>query len=159
MTDASLPLLPFYSIVYHEPLGILQCHATRALSAEEVTQSCELLLAAAQRFSCPRWLIDRRADAPGSQLQDLYEWLQLDFFPRVRTAMGASIHVAFLVTPEEYVRVRQYQYAAPLEWHSAVVYINWFANEALAQQWLQAQLAPAPEPGLPHASSGRITLS
>lgn len=54
------PALSFYEVDYAPQGHVLRGASLRALSAEEITESCELLLATAEAHLCPYWLLDGR---------------------------------------------------------------------------------------------------
>ena len=130
-----LPPLSFYQIAF-EPtppllLGILQ----RTLSAEEMTESAEQMLRAAQQHHCPCWLLDGRSHAQ-AQPPALHYWMQEEYFPRVRVALGQPPCVAFLALP----RARQQpgpDAAALPEWNTPAVRMHWFTDETAAREWLR----------------------
>lgn len=122
------PTLSFYQILFEfaPPL--------RPLSAEEVTEGAELMLDTARQQSCPYWLLDgRRHDRP--QPPALHFWMQDEYFPRVRTALGQQACVAFLAQS----RARQQTNPNGMslqEWNSSAVRMGWFTDEAAAWDWL-----------------------
>jgi hypothetical protein len=94
-----------------------------------------LFLATAQATGCAHWLIDRRTH-PRQHPAALHEWMHHDFLPRVRTALGRPLHVAFLAAPAECARLHQLQHDRPQDWHFPALRLGWFATEADALAWL-----------------------
>ena len=112
-----------------------------ALSAVELTESCELLLAVAQQHSCPFWLLDGRSDHVGHETA-VYDWMREEFFPRAYQVLGRIPCVAFMAQPEFWQRLqaRGYVPVDPVT-VSAAFRTNWFVEEADALAWL-AQFRP-----------------
>ncbi|WP_460615377.1 hypothetical protein [Hymenobacter seoulensis] len=130
--------LGFYTLTYQDNPPLLRGSNSRALSPEEITETCELLLIASQQLQCPYWLLDGRANAR-HQPRELHEWMREDYFPRVRAALGQRPQVAFVVAPEIWHGLPARGYEAPPEWSSFSLHANWFQEEAPALAWLQQQ--------------------
>lgn len=136
--DPFLPVLPFYRVAVEAAPPVVYGAAQQPLSAEEITASCELLLATAHRHACPFWLLDgrhHRAEQPA----ELHAWMREEFFPRVRAALGRSVCVAFLVPSAVWAGLAAKGYDAPLDWHSPAARLAWFTAEAPARAWLARQ--------------------
>ncbi|GAB3297818.1 hypothetical protein [Hymenobacter tenuis] len=67
--------LSYYAVTYQSDPPLLQGRDLRPLSAEEVTETCELLLATARLHQCRYWLLDGRSHQQ-AQPQALQEWMQ-----------------------------------------------------------------------------------
>lgn len=93
-----MPASDFYALVYQADPPLLRGQHLRPLRAEEVTESCELLLATARHRNCACWLLDGRA-TPYGQPPALRNWLREEYWPRVKASLGRPVRVAFLVTP------------------------------------------------------------
>jgi hypothetical protein len=130
--------LPFYTIAYQENPPLLRGSNPRTLSPVEITETCELLLATAEKHQCPYWLLDGRANAQ-HQPVELHEWMRDEYFPRVRATLGQRPHVAFLVAPEVWQGLNERGYEAPQDWTSFALHAGWFTEEPLAVAWLQLQ--------------------
>ncbi|WP_400190577.1 hypothetical protein [Hymenobacter sp. B81] len=139
-----LPSLPFYSVHYEANPPLLFGVNPRALSPEEVTEACELLLDQARRHGCPYWLLDGRLNG-SEQPRELHEWMQEEYFPRVRTELGRMPSIAFLVTPQVWAGLPTRGYDEPGNWQSRAARMAWFTDDAPALDWLrqQRQLAAA----------------
>ena len=133
-----LPILPFYSVSYQAVPPRLRAGATRALTFTEVMESCEVLLLYAARHRCPYWVLDRRT-GPNEEPPELHNWMQDDYFPRVRAVLGQQPQVAFLVTPAELALLQQQRAAFPQDWHTLSINFGWFTQLPAAEAWLQAQ--------------------
>ena len=145
-------VLPFYAVTYHANPPLLRGLSLRALNPEELTETCEVLLTAAQHFGCPYWLLDGRAN-PDGQPPSLRQWLREEYFPRVRAALGLPLHVAYLVTPEFRAVIDQLGLGQVDELQPAVGWVGWFTQEATALAWLEQQRLVQPprnsaEPGV-----------
>ncbi|WP_188559847.1 hypothetical protein [Hymenobacter glacieicola] len=143
--SASLEL-PFYQVTLYKAPFVLRGRNPRALSAEEVTETCELLLAAAAQHRCPYWLLDGRANAE-HQPVELHEWMREEYFPRVRAVLGQQLQVAFLVKPAVWHGLRERGYEAPQDWASFALHAGWFTEELPALAWLQRQQTARPPAG------------
>ena len=133
----SLPTLTlsFYHVAY-EPVPPVLCGSSlRPVSAEEVTASCELLLATAQRHGCAYWLLDGRHHER-EQPQALHDWMQEEYFPRVRATLGRLPCVAFMVQPFVWAGLIAKGYDQPQDWQTPNVRMGWFTDEAAARAWL-----------------------
>jgi hypothetical protein len=128
-----LPTLNFYQISFDPAPPLLQGTSLRTLSAEEMTESAELLLNTAQRQRCPFWLLDGRLhERP--QPPALHLWMQEEYFPRVRAELGQQACVAFLGLPSARQRGAE---ATLREWNTPAVRMNWFIDETAARTWLR----------------------
>ena len=132
------PSLPFYALAHQAQPPLLRGMAQRALNAEEYTQACELLLAAARRHGCADWLLDARANPLPPPLA-LQHWLRDEFLPRAVQELGRAVHVAFLVPPEVRRALSRLGYPARLVLGPGAGQLGWFTDEAPARAWL-AQL-------------------
>jgi len=112
------------------------------LSAEEVTETCEMLLDSAVRHHCPYWLLDGRSHV-GQQPRELHDWMREEYFPRVRESLGVQPQVAFLVKPEVWAGLPTRGYEDPNDWLAHAVRMAWFTDEAQARQWLEQQRSRA----------------
>ena len=137
-SDPFLPILPFYHVTVEADPRVVCGAARRPLSAEEITASCELLLATARRHVCPHWLLDGRHHRD-EQPADLHAWMREEYFPRVRAALGRPVCVAFLVPPAVWAGLAAKGYDNPLDWHSPAARLAWFTAEAPARAWLARQ--------------------
>ncbi|TGE24995.1 hypothetical protein E5K00_07285 [Hymenobacter aquaticus] len=135
-----LPTLSFYTVLHQPSPPLLTGISQRALHAEEITETCEVLLAAAARHHCPYWLLDGRAN-PCEQPATLHEWMREDYFPRVRAVLGRQPQVAFLVAPNLWPGLPQRGYGPPHCWESTMLHAAWFCEEDPAQAWLRRQRA------------------
>jgi hypothetical protein len=132
--------VPFYHVVAEADPPVVYGVGQRPLSAEEITHSCELLLATARRHACPYWLLDGRHHR-GTPTAALHAWIREEYFPRVRDVLGRPVCVAFLVPPEVQKRLGDKGYVDPLDEHSPAARMAWFTDEALARAWLARQRA------------------
>jgi hypothetical protein len=130
-----------YRVDYQPQPAVLRGTVLCTLTAVELTESCELVLAIAQRHSCPFWILDGRADDIGHQ-NDVYDWIREEFLPRAYHVLGRIPYVAFLAQPKfwEALQARHY---APLDPVAAatVFRTSWFVQEEEALAWL-AQFRP-----------------
>ncbi|MFC7668820.1 hypothetical protein ACFQT0_16685 [Hymenobacter humi] len=110
----------------------------RTLSAEEVTLTCEVLLAAALHRRCAYWLLDGRVSRQ-EQPVELHEWLHEEYFPRVRTELGQPPCIALLVAPVFYKQLLAMAHNAPVEWPTWGARVNCFKEEDAALAWLRQQ--------------------
>ena len=128
-----LPALSFYQITYEPAFPLVRGTSLRTLSAEEMTESAELLLRTARGQGCPFWLLDGRLhERP--QPPALHLWMQEEFFPRVRAELGQQPCVAFLGLP---IGQSGSSETALREWNTPAVRMNWFTDEAAALAWLR----------------------
>ena len=128
-----LPTLSFYRIDFVSAPPLLRGTSLRTLSAEEVTESAELMLDTARQQHCPYWLLDgRRHERP--QPPALHLWMQEEYFPRVRAELGQQLCVAFLALPVGQ-QANPYN-GAVQEWNTSAVRMSWFTDEAAARTWL-----------------------
>lgn len=133
-----LPKLTFFPVTCREGSSLLRGRTRRALTAEEVTRTCEVLLAAALRRRCSFWLLDGRVNTNPHPME-LHEWLQEDYFPRVRAQLGQPPCIALLVAPSLWQGLTQIGLDAPAEWPSRGVRVGWFQEERDALAWLRYQ--------------------
>lgn len=130
-----LPALSFYRIDYEPAPPMLHATSLRTLSAEEMTESAELMLEAARQYNCPYWLLDgRRHERP--QPRALHYWMQEEYFPRVWAALGQQICVAFLALPAGQLPQAEHNDTTLQEWQMPAVRMGWFVEEAPARAWL-----------------------
>lgn len=145
-----LPAFPsFYTVQYQAQPPLLRGRALRRLSAIELTEVSELLLAWAKHYECPFWLLDTWVDTKPQPL-DVYEWLRDEFFPRVQRSLNRIPCVAFVAQPKLWQALNILSYAPPIPVILSAAYrAYWFTNEAEALAWL-AQFRPtigaAPDP-------------
>lgn len=145
-----LPTAPYSRLAYFPVTcragsSLLRGRTRRALSAEEVTKTCEFLLAIARRRRCPYWLLDGR-ESLLTQPLELHEWLQADYFPRVRVQLGQPPCIALLVAPDLCSDLQQPGYEATItEWPAWGARVGWFTEESTALAWLRRQEAHARE--------------
>ena len=125
----------FYALAYHPEPPLLRGRHLRPLRAEEVTESCELLLAAAQRWDCTRWLLDGRA-TPYGQPPALRHWLREEYWPRVQATLGRAVRVAFWVTPAVRLELDRLGYQQAEALPLGVGHVGWFTEESAALAWL-----------------------
>jgi hypothetical protein len=108
------------------------------LSSEEITESCELLLATAVEHRCPYWLLDGRHHRR-EQPQALHDWMQEEYFPRVWKVLGQTPCVAFLVPAFIWAGLPGKGYDEPQDCFARTVHMGWFTEEAPARAWLGRQ--------------------
>jgi hypothetical protein len=133
-----IPALTFYAVTHQDYPPLLRGISRRVLSAEEVTEACEVLLASARHHNCPYWLLDGRSN-PREQQPQLHQWIREEYFPRVRAVLKRPVHVAFVVTPLVRSGLDRLGFAVVEELHPGVGCIGWFADEAPALTWLIQQ--------------------
>ena len=133
-----LSALDFYAITYSDRPPLLRGRSLRALTPEEMTEACEVLLSAAQRFSCAHWLLDGRANPFGQPLP-LRQWLREEYFPRARAALGQPLCVAYLITAAFRRELDQRGFGTAEALEPAIGYIGWFVREEEALAWLTQQ--------------------
>jgi hypothetical protein len=130
--------LSYYAVSYHcDPPYVRGCDL-RPLSAEEITETCEVLLATARHYECQYWLLDGRSHQR-AQPQALHHWMQEEYFPRVRAALGGQPCIAFLVPPFVWEGLPAQGYAQPLDSLAHGVRMGWFTQEQEALHWLAQQ--------------------
>ena len=129
----------FYEVRFEARPPLLRGRVLRPLSVIEFTEVCELLLEEARRHRCPYWLLDGRADEP-VRPADVYGWLNEDFLPRVRVALGEAPYLAFVARPDfwKLLQAQAYGSLAPAQ-PSPAFHSNWFTDEATALAWLDKQ--------------------
>ena len=130
-----LSALDFYAITYSVQPPLLRGQSLRALSGEEMTEACEVLLDAAERLRCPFWLLDGRANPLGQPLP-LRQWLREEYFPRARVALGQPLGVAYLVTPAFRRELDQRGFGTAEALGPGIGHIGWFVQEEEAVAWL-----------------------
>lgn len=138
MLPDPIPSLAFYTVGYQADPPLLRAGSTRALSAEEATESGELVLAYAQHYDCAFWLLDNRA-TPLGQPMSLRLWLREDYFPRVRELLDRPVSVAFLVTSYVRTQLDAVGYGTMEELYPNVGKVGWFTEEGTALAWLDQQ--------------------
>ena len=124
----------FYHVAYESAPPLLRGTSLRTLSAEEMTESAELVLDAARQQNCPFWLLDGRRHGHPQPLT-LQHWMLEEYFPRVRAELGRQPCVAFLALPTGQQKADRDK-AALREWQTPAVRIDWFTDEAPALAWL-----------------------
>ncbi len=130
-----LPALSFFRIDHEADLPLLRATSLRTLSAEEMTESAELMLDAARQQNCPYWLLDGRLhERP--QPRALHYWLQEEYFPRVWATLGQQVCVAFLALPTGPQSQAEHNGTTLQEWQMPAVRMGWFVDEAAARAWL-----------------------
>ena len=139
------PSLPFYALAHQTQPPLLRGVARRALSAEEYTEVCELLLAAARHYGCADWLLDLRANPQPPPLA-LQHWLRDEYLPRAAQGLGRAVHMAFLVVPEVRHALGRLGYPARLTLGPGAGQLGWFTDEAPALAWLAQQRESRPGP-------------
>jgi hypothetical protein len=135
-----LPALHFYQIDYSADPPLLTGRNDRPLTAEEITETCELLLAAATQQACPYWLLDGRSHQQ-AQPQALHDWMLEEFFPRAQARLGRVVCVAFLVPPFVLAGLPSLGYQEPHNWLTPSARMGWFSEVPSAQAWLAQQRA------------------
>ena len=131
-------MLPFYEVRYEPEPPLLYGGNQRPLSAEEITETCELLLASARRLRCPYWLLDGRSHQR-EQPQELHDWMREEYFPRVREQLGVRPSVAFLVPHVVWTGLPGKGYDDPTNLPAKDAHMAWFTSEDDARRWLAAQ--------------------
>lgn len=130
--------LSYYAVAYQCDPPLLRGRDLRPLSAEEITETCEVLLAAACFHQCRDWLLDGRSHQQ-AQPQALHEWMQEEYFPRVRAELKGQPSIAFLVPPFVWEGLRAQGYAQPEDSAFHGVRMAWFTEEEAALAWLAGQ--------------------
>jgi hypothetical protein len=130
--------LSYYAVAYEPAPPLLRGRDLRPLSAEEITETCEVLLAAARHHQCRYWLLDGRSHQ-WAQPQALHHWMQEEYFPRVRAVLGGQPCLAFLVPPFVWAGLPAQGYAQPLDSLAHGVRMGWFTTEPDALHWLARQ--------------------
>jgi hypothetical protein len=130
-----LPTLGYYQVAYESCPPLIRGRNQRLLQAEEVTETCELLLATALRHACPYWLLDGRSHQQ-EQPQALHNWMREEYFPRVASQLEQPVCIAFLVPGAVWAGLQAKGYDDPLDWHSPVARLGWFTEEGPALVWL-----------------------
>ena len=138
LPSTPLPKLTFFPVTHREGSSLLRGRTRRALTAEEITKTCEVLLAAALRRRCSFWLLDGRVNTTAHPME-LHEWLQEDYFPRVRAQLGQLPCIALLVAPAMWQGLSQLGVNWPAEWPSWGARVGWFKEERDALAWLRQQ--------------------
>lgn len=136
--SATLPKLTFFPVTCREGSSLLRGRTRRALTAEEITKTCEVLLAAALHRRCSFWLLDGRVSTTAHPAE-LHEWLQEDFFPRVRAQLGQPPCIALLVAPCLWQGMAGAGLHAPTQWPAWGARVGWFKEERDALVWLRHQ--------------------
>jgi len=136
---AAAPVADYYEIRFEARPLLLRGRVLRPLSVAEFTEACELLLAQARRHHCPYWLLDGRADEP-VRPAGVYGWLNDEFLPRLRAALGQAPCLAFVAEPHFWQNLEAHSYGplAPAQ-SSPSAHIGWFTDEAAAMDWLATQ--------------------
>ena len=130
------PLVDFYEIRFEAEPPVLWGRSLRSLSGVEFTEACELLLRAAQRHHCRFWIIDGRANA-GPRPDDMYDWMEEEFLPRLHGVLGRSPCIAFLVEPAASLQARARSYVPPTDADLTLpLHLGWFSEDRTALAWL-----------------------
>ena len=130
-----LPLPPYYAVHYQAQPPLLRGTVLRPLSATEFTEVCEVVLAWAQHYDCPFWLLNGRADAVHPL--DVYEWLREEFLPHAHKVLGRVPCLAFIAEPDFWLALQAQYYAPPAPAVLSAAYrANWFTEEVEALAWL-----------------------
>ena len=140
----SIPSQPFYAVRYQPAPALLRGTVLRPLSTLEFTEACEMLLAAAQKYRCPYWLLDGRADVD-ARPPDVYEWLSDEFLPRVHRVLGRVPTLAFVASPEFWQSLRTRSFA-PHMVIAGTFRAGWFTDEDAALNWLATYRTVLPAP-------------
>ncbi|UOG77437.1 hypothetical protein MTX78_23670 (plasmid) [Hymenobacter tibetensis] len=137
--ENSLPApLPYYAISYDDRPPLLRGEGVRPLNAEEITETCEVLLATALYYGCPYWLLDGRSHQQ-AQPQELHEWMREEYFPRVQAELQGQPCIAFLVPLFVWTGISQQGYAQVVDASVHGVRLGWFTQENQALPWLAHQ--------------------
>ncbi|GAA4370256.1 hypothetical protein GCM10023185_44630 [Hymenobacter saemangeumensis] len=144
MPSALFFVSDYYELRYQADRGILHGRARRGLSMDEFLEVCEQFLLLARQQHCRYWLLDGRADI-NRRDPSIYLWLNEDYLPRVREALGEGPCMAFLATPEQWAQLGQRGYGpnAPAR-PASLSYTGWFTEEAQALSWLNKFRSPLP---------------
>jgi len=140
----STPSQSFYAVHYQPAPALLRGTVLRPLSTLEFTETCETLLAAAQQYRCPYWLLDGRLDTD-SRPHDVYWWLSDEFLPRVHRVLGRVPTLAFIARPEFWDALRARSYAPPIV-IAGTFRASWFTDEGTALAWLATHRTGLPAP-------------
>ncbi|SFP88433.1 hypothetical protein [Hymenobacter arizonensis] len=138
MMHAPLSTLTFFPVSCRDGSSLLRGRTRRALTAEEITKTCEVLLAAALRRRCRYWLLDGRV-SPQEQPAALHEWLEEDYFPRVRAQLGLFPCIAMVVAPSMWQGLQQPSLDPLSAWPAWGARVGWFKEEEPALAWLRKQ--------------------
>lgn len=138
----------FYRVDFQAAPALLRGLVLRPLNTLEFTQVAELLLAEAQRHTCPYWLLDGRADVSREQ-PGLYHWLEDDYLPRVRRTLGRMPIVALLAQPALWQQLQAKGHIAEPTVLFGAYRLGWFTEEAAAQTWIDQFRTAAGEPQKP----------
>lgn len=126
----------FYRVDFASAPPLLRGLTLRPLTVREFTEAGELLLTEARAHNCAYWLLDGRADRARQQ-PELYHWIEDDYLPRVRSALGRPPVIAFwaeeLMWQQLQAQGNLAPAAAPL---SGAFRIGWFTDEGAAQTWI-----------------------
>ena len=130
--------LSYYDLLYQGRPPLLRGYNQRPLSAEEITHTCEALLATALHYDCRHWLLDGRSHQQ-AQPRELHEWMQEEYFPRVRAHLKGQPCIAFLVPRFVWEGLPAQGYENPLDSFAHDVRMGWFTAEEEALAWLDRQ--------------------
>ncbi|TPG63570.1 hypothetical protein [Hymenobacter nivis] len=128
---------PCLHVVYRPDLGQLTGRWLRSVTEAELHAGYTALRQAALHHGCGCWLIDSRRRTNRSLNGP--EWVTTDFLPAVQQALGAPLHVCFLVLPDY---LRSLPDALPGAAAGGPVQFARFVDEGAANAWLAAR-APA----------------
>ena len=132
----SVPATDFYAVHYQEKQALLRGYLLRSLSAQELTEACEMMLMAALRHDCRYWLLNGSADCRRPPF-DVHSWLEEEYLPRVLAALGRPPCLAY-VLPLHWQKGPGMSHGAltntaPTAMHQ----MKLFENEASAISWLE----------------------
>ncbi|RFP64336.1 hypothetical protein D0N36_14880 [Hymenobacter lapidiphilus] len=140
MKELSLSPLAHYAITYEPCPPLLRGCNSRRLSAEEITETCELLLATARHYACRYWLLDGRSHQQ-AQPQALHDWMRDEYFPRISRELGSGACLCFLVPEPVWAGLPALGYGQLQNGFVHGVRMGWFTDEVAALDWLAKQRA------------------
>lgn len=146
--------LSHYTVSYEPCPALLRGYNSRQLTAEEITETCELLLDTARRYACRYWLLDGRSHHQ-AQPEALHRWMQDEYFPRIRRELGRETYLAFLVPQQVWAGLPALGYAEVEDSLVHGVRMGWFTDEAAALDWLAERRGAGP----PKAARGPLIQS
>ena len=133
--ELPLSALAPYVIAYELCPPLLRGCNSRQLCAEEITETCELLLATARRYACRYWLLDGRSHQQ-AQPQALHDWMQDEYFPRISRELGPGACLCFLVPKPVWTGLPALGYGPLQDGFIHGVRTGWFTEEEAALDWL-----------------------
>lgn len=125
---------PCLHIAHRPDLGQLTGRWLRSVTEAELHEGYEALRRAALHHGCGHWLIDARRRTNRSLNGP--EWVTTAFLPEVQRALGAPLHVCFLVLPD-YLRNLPADLPGPAP--GGPVQFARFVDEAATNAWLAAR--------------------